>query len=100
MIRFLLVLLAFVSAILAFIFQETLLFIASGVLLLVSVVLLLLQARELFKRKNRLKLPNDLTPEDELKARGVLDIRPKTATTATTAATAVASPTGTSMSAD
>jgi hypothetical protein len=77
MIRFLLVLLAFVSALLAFIFQETVLFVASGGLLMVSVVLLLLQVREQSKRKNRLKLPNDLTPEDELRARGVLEIRPK-----------------------
>ena len=77
MIRFLLVLLAFVSALLAFIFQETALFIASGLLLLVSVVLVLLQAREQFKKKNRLKLPTELTPEDELKARGIIDVRPK-----------------------
>jgi hypothetical protein len=76
MIRFLLVLLAFVSALLAFIFQETALFVASGLLLLVSVVLLLLQVREQYRRKNRLKLPTELTPEDELKARGVLDVRP------------------------
>ncbi|MGA7306518.1 MAG: hypothetical protein WBW88_16695 [Rhodothermales bacterium] len=77
MIRFLLVLLAFVSALLAFIFQETMLFVASGGLLMVSVVLVLLQVREQVKRKNRLKLPNELTPEDELRARGVLEIRPR-----------------------
>ena len=80
MIRFLLVLLAFVSAILAFMFQETVLFVASGGLLMVSVVLLLLQVREQSKMKNRLKLPNDLTPQDELRARGVLEIRPKAKT--------------------
>ena len=80
MIRFLLVLLAFVSALLAFIFQETALFVASGLLLLVSVVLLLLQVREQFRKKNRLKLPTELTPDDELKARGILDVRPKSAT--------------------
>ncbi|HUF08549.1 MAG TPA: hypothetical protein VMO47_04455, partial [Rhodothermales bacterium] len=80
MIRFLLVLLAFVSALLAFIFQETVLFVAAGGLLLVSVVLLLLQVREQSKRKNRLKLPNDLTPQDELRARGVLEVRPKAKT--------------------
>jgi len=77
MIRFLLVLLAFVSALLAFIFQETALFVASGFLLMVSVVMLLLHVREQVKRKNRLRLPTELTPEDELKARGVLDVRPK-----------------------
>lgn len=78
MIRFLLVLLAFVSALLAFIFQETVLFVATGFLLLVSVVMLLLHMREQHKRKNRLKLPTDITPEDELKARGVLGVRPVT----------------------
>lgn len=77
MIRFLLVLLAFVSALLAFIFQETVLFVAAGLLLLVSVVLLLIQVREQYLRKNRLRLPTELTPEDELKARGVLDVRPR-----------------------
>ncbi|HEX9659574.1 MAG TPA: hypothetical protein VGA18_04700 [Rhodothermales bacterium] len=80
MIRFLLVLLAFVSALLAFIFQETVLFVAAGGLLMVSVVLLLLQVREQSKRKNRLKMPNDLTPQDELRARGVLEVRPKAKT--------------------
>ena len=67
----------------AFIFQETVLFVASGLLLLVAVVLLLLQAREQFRKKNRLKLPTELTPEDELKARGILDVRPKSSTPST-----------------
>lgn len=77
MIRFLLVLLAFVSALLAFIFQETLLFVASGFLLLVSVVLVLLQVRDQLRKKRRLKLSSDITPDDELRARGILAVRPK-----------------------
>jgi len=96
MIRFLLVLLAFVSALLAFMFQETLLFVASGALLLVSVVLVLLQVREQFFRKNRLKLPTELTPDDELKARGVLAVRPKSSRAATSEASTTVSETSAS----
>ncbi len=76
--RFLFVGLAFVAAVLAVLFGWTWMYLIAGVLLVVAGVILLMQARKPVgdPRRSRSEVPPQTS--DDLRAHGILEVRPKT----------------------